>query len=140
MVRDRYSGRLVAAWPDLDAVAVPSDPAAESLCSYCHKEDATRQCDQCVGDGRGGGSAVKYCFGCFELVHQRDLERRDHTFTVLDTKAIEEGLGKVTSTHAPTHAHTHARTHAHAHMRTRHQHFHRFHSLPCARACSQLCE
>lgn len=92
MVRDRYSGKLMPAWPGLDVKKIEEEPEDERLCSYCHAHDATRQCNQCIAES---GMFVRYCFGCFELVHQRDPERRDHDFTPINAESIQQGLGKV---------------------------------------------
>jgi hypothetical protein len=79
MVKDRYTGHVILAWPDLDIKKEDEDNSKKGQCSYCMVEDATRVCDQCYGDD---GSYVSYCFGCFAMVHQKDLQKRDHTYTL----------------------------------------------------------
>ena len=80
-MKDRYSGRMIAAWPDLDLKSVEQGEDEADLCVHCHKEEATRLCDQCVDKS---GNKKQYCFGCFHMLHQRDIELRGHTFTIMD--------------------------------------------------------
>lgn len=79
-VRDRYSGRLISAWPDLDETAADDEEEDDELCCHCHKEEATRECHQCIVHGK----RQKYCFGCFHMVHQRELEMRGHSSSIMD--------------------------------------------------------
>ena len=47
MVRDRFTQRLMQAWPQIEH---PEDEvmAAEGICMRCKEEEATRVCNQCV--------------------------------------------------------------------------------------------
>jgi hypothetical protein len=91
MVTDRYTGHVIPAWPDLDIKKEDEEASKKGLCTYCSVEDATRVCDQCYGEE---GDYVSYCFGCFAMVHQKDLQKRDHTYTLKE----ETVTGKVSCT------------------------------------------
>eukprot|EP00903_Cladosiphon_okamuranus_P016531 g15251.t1 len=94
MIRDRMSGALMQAWPQLERELLEAVGAAPGFCMQCKTEKATRICDQCTLDRRHnlswGGGKSHLCFVCFAERHSDTPELTDHTFTAVETAGSSE--------------------------------------------------
>ena len=83
MIRDRFTQRLILAWPQIEAPEVEEE-AAEGICLRCKEEEATRTCNECVPKKTPAWAAGKFhlCFVCFSEHHATKAELRSHTFTI----------------------------------------------------------
>jgi len=83
MVRDRFTQRLMQAWPHLDHPEEAAD-AEPGMCMRCRIEQATRTCDQCVPRKPPAWAQNKkhLCFACFTEDHSLSADVRKHTFTI----------------------------------------------------------
>ena len=90
MIRDRFTQRLMQAWPQLD---VPDEAAAADpgMCMRCRVEEATRMCDQCIPRKPPPWARNKkhLCFACFTEEHAVSADLRNHTFTVTKLSKAE---------------------------------------------------
>ncbi|CAM9759100.1 unnamed protein product [Scytosiphon promiscuus] len=96
MVRDRLSGALIQAWPQLERELLEAVGAAPGFCMQCKTERATRICDQCTFGRRQkpawGGGKYHLCFVCFAERHADTPELTSHTFTAASTPGSGELL------------------------------------------------
>jgi hypothetical protein len=86
MVRDRYSGKLIQAWPCLDAPPPLPKKAMRGMCMRCITREANRRCNTCFEpkSKHEWNKGYKYfCFACYAEVHRDDVALREHGFTVI---------------------------------------------------------
>ena len=83
MIRDRFTQRLILAWPQLEAPETEEE-APPGVCMRCKDEDATRTCNECVPKKAPAWAEGKLhlCFVCFSEHHATKAELRGHTFTI----------------------------------------------------------
>jgi len=91
MVRDRFTQRLMQAWPQIENPDEPP-PADPGMCMRCTVEEATRTCDQCVASRRAPAWArgkKHLCFVCFAEEHALSADLSSHTFTITKLSKAE---------------------------------------------------
>ena len=86
MVRDKYSGKLIQAWPHLDIPPPVEKKASKGKCMKCLTKEANRRCNACfqentIQDWNRGYTF--YCFGCYAELHKDDPAMREHGFTLV---------------------------------------------------------
>lgn len=94
-VKDRFTGRLVQAWPQLDQPKpLHLQQPRPGYCMQCKIEEATRRCLSCAApkfEGRAaewGDGFYHFCFSCFATHHDGSPEMRAHDFDITkDTTA-----------------------------------------------------
>lgn len=94
-VRDRFTQRLMLAWPQLDRPKpLHLQQPITGKCMVCKVEDATRRCLSCSApkfEGRlpsWGGGYFHFCFACFAAHHEFSVAMRNHEFEITkDTTA-----------------------------------------------------
>ncbi|CAM9506452.1 unnamed protein product [Chrysoparadoxa australica] len=84
LVRDKFTQRLVQAWPMLDIEKEQQREAEPGFCMRCKEEKATRMCNECSHKDLKSWSRGKwhYCFACYAERHAERVELRSHTFTL----------------------------------------------------------
>merc|ERR1712072_1674536 len=91
MIRDRFTQRLMLAWPYLDMEGPKPWEEVEAVvgqCMRCKAEESTRYCNQCVGRRSSvwgevdGQPRIHFCFVCFAEAHKETAHLRRHTFSI----------------------------------------------------------
>jgi len=85
MIRDRFTQKLMQAWPHMDVESDADKVAPPGICMICKDEDATRSCNECVQKSKKikwGGGKMHFCFVCFSQYHSSSLDLRHHKFTI----------------------------------------------------------
>ncbi|KAJ1454047.1 hypothetical protein M885DRAFT_618542 [Pelagophyceae sp. CCMP2097] len=87
-VKDRYTGRYVLAWPQLDRPKpLSSQQPKVGMCMVCKLEPSTRRCGSCEAPKfeakrpTWGDGAFHFCFACF-AAHHDTPQRRGHSAIV----------------------------------------------------------
>ena len=88
-VKDRFTGRYVLAWPQLDRPKpLHLQQPEPGRCMVCKVEEATRRCTSCPAptfEGKKpkwGDGGFHFCFACFVEHHDATPSIRSHTFQV----------------------------------------------------------
>lgn len=88
-VRDRYSQKLMLAWPQRDQPkALSLQQPSVGKCMVCKIEDSTRRCLSCQAPTFEGSLPIwgdgyfHFCFACFAAHHETSLTMRSHKFEV----------------------------------------------------------